>query len=98
MHIGSVADIPRDNDETSERMRNRRKHVLKGSYRLPYRISEAIYPISKFIRDNSNEQTDEITPYKGAPPGARPILVYAENDEKMANKIIQIIKAYNLFD
>jgi DNA helicase-2/ATP-dependent DNA helicase PcrA len=98
VHIGSVADIPRDNDETSERMRNRRKHVLKGSYRLPYRISEAIYPISKFIRDNSNEQTDEITPYKGAPPGARPILVYAENDEQMASKIIQIIKAYNLFD
>lgn len=98
VHIGKVADVPRDDDETSERMRNRNYIKLEGSYRLPYRISEAIKPISENIKINGQEDTDIITPYKGAPPGARPILVYAENDAEMAAKIYSIIESYQLFD
>ncbi|WP_299273460.1 UvrD-helicase domain-containing protein [uncultured Psychroserpens sp.] len=97
VHLGKVADIPRDNDETTERMKNRKYHRLKGSYRLPYRISEAIKPISNYIASGS-DHIDIITPYKGAPPGARPILVYAEEDVQMADKVSQIIRAYKLFD
>lgn len=98
VHLGKNADIPRDNDETSERMKNRNYIKLEGSYRLPYRISEAIKPISEKIKSNGQEDTDIITPYKGAPPGARPIFVYAENNKEMANKIVSITKTFEHFD
>jgi superfamily I DNA/RNA helicase len=98
VHLGKNADIPRDNDETSERMKNRNYIKLEGSYRLPYRISEAIKPISEKIKSNGQEDTDIITPYKGAPPGARPIFVYADNDKQMAEKIISITKTYENYD
>jgi hypothetical protein len=97
VHIGKVADIPRDNDETTERMKKRVKHKLKGSYRLPYRISEAIEPVSLQIADG-RDQVDVISPYKGSPPGARPILVFAESSEDMSSKVLEIIDSYNLFD
>ena len=98
VHIGKVSDIPRDTDETTEKMKNRNYIKLDGSYRLPYRISEAIKPVSEHIKVNGQEETDVITPYKGAPPGARPIFIFAENDKEMAIKIIEIIKAYENFD
>ncbi|WP_417371235.1 UvrD-helicase domain-containing protein [Gelidibacter japonicus] len=97
VHIGKVADIPRDNDETTERMRRRIYHRLEGSYRLPYRISEAIKPISTQLAIG-RDQVDVITPYKGSPPGARPIIVYAENEEVMSNKVLHIVDSFNLFD
>ncbi|MBC5836005.1 UvrD-helicase domain-containing protein [Flavobacterium sp. F372] len=98
VHIGKVSDIPRDTDETTERMRNRNYLRLDGSYRLPYRISEAIKRISENIKINGQEDTDVITPYKGAPPGARPILVFADNDVEMSNKIINIANSFKSFD
>jgi DNA helicase II / ATP-dependent DNA helicase PcrA len=98
IHLGTVADIPRDTDESTERMRNRKIIRLEGSYRLPYRISEAIQPLSKYIKVNGNEDTDIITPYKGAPPGARPLIVFADNDSDMSEKVSNIIAAYETFD
>ncbi|MFD2914778.1 UvrD-helicase domain-containing protein [Psychroserpens luteus] len=97
VHLGRVASIPRVDDAKGERMRNRVTHKLDGSYRLPYRISEAIKPLSEAINE-VQEGADIITPYKGAPPGARPILVYAENNQDLAKKIINITKAFNSFD
>lgn len=98
VHIGKVSDIPRDTDETTEKMKNRNYIKLDGSYRLPYRISEAIKQVSENIKINGQEDTDVITPYKGAPPGARPIFVFAENDKEMALKIVEITKAFEHFD
>ena len=98
IHLGKSASIPRDKDETTPKMRNFKKHILEGSYRLPYRISEAIQPISDYIKTDGQDDSDVITPYKGAPPGARPLLVFAENDEDMASKILQIVDSYKLFD
>jgi len=98
IHIGKVADIPRDEDETTERMKNRVFHKLKGSYRLPYRISESLQPISEQIKLNGQENTDVITPYKGAPPGARPILVFANNENEMALKVTSILNSFKVFD
>lgn len=98
VHIGKVSDIPRDTDETTEKMKNRNYIKLDGSYRLPYRISEAIKQVSETIKINGQEDTDVITPYKGAPPGARPIIVFAENDQEMANKVIGITEAFEHFD
>ena len=98
VHIGKVSDVPRDTDETTERMRNRNYIKLDGSYRLPYRISEAIKKISENIKINGQEDTDVITPYKGSPPGARPIFVFAKNDKEMAKKIVEITNAFKYFD
>lgn len=97
IHLGSSADIPRvDND--GERMRNIRKHQLIGSYRLPMNISRAIKPISQSLKDFSNDDIDIITPYKGAPPGVRPILLYAQNDQDMAIKVLDVIDRYKSYD
>ena len=98
VHLGKVSDIPRFEDEKSERMKNRVTHKLEGSYRLPYRISECIKPISESIKLNGQEDADIITPYKGAPPGARPILVYSKDEGEMAKKVLAIVNAYKLFD
>tara|TARA_R110002073_G_scaffold293194_1_gene458710 strand:- start:7649 stop:10108 length:2460 start_codon:yes stop_codon:yes gene_type:complete len=97
VHLGKVAAIPRVDDINRERMRNRITHRLDGSYRLPYRISEAIKPLSEAI-NKVQEGADIITPYKGAPPGARPILVYAESSKDLALKLINISQAFNSFD
>lgn len=95
VHIGQSGTIPRDGD-----MSRRKYHKLKGSYRLPYRISEAIIPLSHYITNNSGDKdvTVEITPYKGAPPGARPIIVYASDDIALANKMVQIKDRYSIFN
>lgn len=95
VHIGQSGIIPRD-----EAMSNRRYHRLIGSYRLPYRISEAIQPISKHISGYSADKdvTLEMTPSKGAPPGARPIFVYGSDNLKLAEKILAIKSSYHLFE
>lgn len=98
VHLGKVADIPRVDTADGSRMRNRITHKLDGSYRLPYRISEAIKPLSESIKLGGQEDADIITPYKGAPPGARPILVFAENAMHMAQKIISVSRSFQHFD
>lgn len=95
VHLGIAAAIPRDVN-----MATRRKFELDGSYRLPVRISECISDLSKAINKHfsNSDGTSNIMPYKGAPPGARPILVYSENYEQSTIKISEILNSYNIYD
>lgn len=89
IQIGNVADIPRIR---TEEMGNRKTHYLKGSYRLPFRISECITKISEAIQDGN-----VITPYKGSPPGARPIVIYAGTPNELKSKIESVYQAYSVY-
>lgn len=92
----SAAKIPR----LEGMMLRRVPHRLHGSYRLPFRISEAIRGISEHISTlyEGDSSAGVISPYKGSPPGARPIVVYAENTAQLADKVSEIIRAYGCFD
>jgi DNA helicase-2/ATP-dependent DNA helicase PcrA len=90
IQIGNVADIPRIR---TEEMYNRKTHHLKGSYRLPFRISECITKISETIQNGN-----VITPYKGSPPGARPIVVFASTPNDLKDKLESIYKIYRIYD
>jgi DNA helicase-2/ATP-dependent DNA helicase PcrA len=103
VHLGRSYFIPKEQD-----MARREIFRLEGSYRLPYRISECIKELSKRIikkhkdkriikkhKDNrDNISPNEITPYKGSPPGARPIVVFANNLDSMSQKIKEIFETY----
>lgn len=89
IQLGSVADVPRADADTMQR---RAIFRLKGSYRLPFRISECIAEISKRI-----ENGNVLSPYKGSPPGARPIVVYGENDNVLAKKVKSICNWYSVY-
>jgi len=95
IHLGTAASIPRD-----EKMIRRQFHRLEGSYRLPVRISESIVKISEAIvrRFGNNEGALKITPFKGSPPGSRPIVVYGNNTEDLAVKVLEIYNAYKIYD
>jgi DNA helicase-2/ATP-dependent DNA helicase PcrA len=95
IHIGNSSKIYRDAS-----MSKREFHRLKGSYRLPVRISECIEEIPKSIatKRKNEEGVNEITPYKGSPPGARPIIVYADTLEKIVVKIKAIFECYKVYD
>ncbi len=95
VHLGTTARIPRD-----ERMDTRRFFRLDGSYRLPVRISEAIKGLSNALvtKFGNDEGVIDITPYKGSPPGSRPIAVYAENCNILADKIKAIFAEYRIYD
>jgi DNA helicase II / ATP-dependent DNA helicase PcrA len=99
VHIGKTASAPREDEifQGAQKMNNREIKRLDGSYRLPFRISECIKPLSVFIK-GSEKDTDIITPYKGAPPGARPIVVYAKSTEEMKDKLLWIFWHYQIFD
>jgi DNA helicase-2/ATP-dependent DNA helicase PcrA len=97
VHIGSVSDIPRLDNTDGERMFNRKSHELLGSYRLPFRITECIKPISSHIKLNNHAEASELVAYKGSPPGARPILVYGENEQELAMQIFEIANAYKSY-
>lgn len=98
VHLGSSSDIPRQDNSESERMNNRKMYTLEGSYRLPYRISECVRPLSKYIIENSNPTGSEMSSYRGAPPGARPIFVSANTTDEMAQKIISITDIYSNYE
>lgn len=89
IQIGNVADIPRIR---TEEMSNRKTHNLKGSYRLPFRISECVTKISTIIQNGSI-----ITPYKGSPPGARPIVIYAGTPNELKSKIESVYNVYKVY-
>lgn len=95
IHIGKSASIPRFED-----MARRQFHRLEGSYRLPVRISEAIKPISEAIQlsFNNEDGVGVITPYKGSPPGARPIVVYSPSIDTLAEKIQKVLEIYSIYD
>ncbi len=98
VHIGKSADSPRDDANSGERMRNFKRHILEGSYRLPYRISECIKPVSQKIKLQDHEEADVITPYKGSPPGARPIVIYADSNDEAAKKVLSALTSFASFD
>lgn len=81
-------------------MKYRRNHRLEGSYRLPVRISEAIQEVSKALvqKFSNDEGVNHITPYKGSPPGARPIIVYGTDEIVIASKVKAIFDTYQIFD
>lgn len=95
IHLGLAARIPRD-----QNMLTRKNHKLEGSYRLPVRISECISGLAQAINKHfsNSEGTSNIIPYKGAPPGARPIVVYGEKQEDLIPKLENIIGHYKIFD
>jgi hypothetical protein len=95
INLGSALHIPRVDDP---RMGNFSKKKLEGSFRLPFRVSECIKPLSEIINLKFGEreglQADVINPYKGAPPGSRPIFVFAQDTNTAATKIKEIFSAY----
>jgi hypothetical protein len=95
VHLGTAARIPRD-----ERMNRRQFYRLEGSYRLPVRISECIKKLSEAIveRFGNDEGATDITPYKGSPPGSRPIVVYGQSYVEVAEKIKQVFNKYKIYD
>ena len=95
IHLGTTARIPRD-----EKMLRRQFHRLDGSYRLPVRISECIKKLSEAIveRFGNDEGATSITPYKGSPPGSRPIVVYGATHLELAEKIKEIFLSYKIYD
>ena len=99
VHLGASAGSPRVDESfiDRERQKNFLTKKLEGSYRVPFRISECIQPLSKHIRIDSID-AQIITPYKGSPPGARPIVVYASTSKEMSNKITWVIHYYKPFN
>ncbi|AEE52604.1 UvrD-helicase domain-containing protein [Haliscomenobacter hydrossis] len=95
INIGHSLYIPRSDDPT---MKNIKKKPLEGSFRLPFRVSECIKPLSVNInrRFGAREgfQPIDIIPYKGAPPGSRPLFIYAKDTETAAIKIKEVFFAY----
>jgi len=95
INLGSALHIPRADDS---RMGNFAKKKLEGSFRLPFRVSECIKPLSEIINRKFGEregiQADIINPYKGAPPGSRPIFVFAEDTNSAAEKVNEIFLTY----
>lgn len=93
INLGSALHIPRADDQ-----RNFVKKRLEGSFRLPFRVSECIRPLSEIISQKFGEregiQADIINPYKGAPPGSRPIFVFSKDTNAAATKIKDIFFAY----
>lgn len=96
LSLGTSLYYPmRSEDGTMNRFESKR---LTGSYRLPMRISECIRPFSEMVSAKFQEKlgvrADIITPFKGAPPGSRPILIYATDTQSAADKVTEAFKAY----
>ncbi len=98
IQLGTALYIPKAEDVM---MGNWENNFLEGSYRLPFRISEAIFDLSKQIntRFGTREglEVSIISPYRGAPPGSRIIFLYAESELKMVQKIKCVYKDYKIF-
>lgn len=78
------------------------KIKLSGSFRLPFLISAAVMPLSQainseFKKRKASGDTEIISPYKGSPPGARPIIVYGKDCSSVALKIRDIFIRYRIF-
>lgn len=97
IHLGTSSKVPR-----SEGMKNFQKKPLEGSYRLPFRISECISRVSDKInqkrkKNENNESGNIINPFKGSPPGARPIIFYASTIRDIKIKIQSIFNTYKIY-
>jgi DNA helicase-2/ATP-dependent DNA helicase PcrA len=99
INIGTTARIPKP---MNVNMSNFQKVFLRGSFRLPFRISQCIKVLSETIKEKFNQtgNTDvyEIIPYKGAPPGARPIIVKGNTVQRVALKIKEVFETYQIYD
>ena len=96
VHLGSTSAIPRfshSDGDRGERQRNIDYRQLDGSYRLPLSISRCIQPLTESIKLKQSDAT-VIRPYKGAPPGARPVVIAAQDDRMMAQKILEALKRF----
>jgi DNA helicase-2/ATP-dependent DNA helicase PcrA len=94
MGLAATTTLPK-----SSRQKNRKTHELKGSYRLPLRVSESLIPLSRRIQDKRRPCKDGLPvsaqlPYRGAPVGARPIVLWAESQEAMAKKVREVMSLY----
>jgi DNA repair photolyase len=93
INLGTALHIPRTDEQ-----RNFLRKRLEGSFRLPFRVSECIRPLSELINQKFGERdgirADIINPYKGAPPGSRPIFVFAQDTNSAASKISEIFFTY----
>lgn len=102
IHLGTSArvDSIREVIRRGRDLDNIKWYYLEGSYRLPVRISEAILSISKAIntRFNKERAASVITPYKGSPPGSRPIVVYGATNREVAEKIQAVFEQYKIYD
>jgi DNA helicase II / ATP-dependent DNA helicase PcrA len=97
VRLGASYGIPR----ASEAQKPRKIHRLEGSYRLPLRISECIYTLSEKIKAKHPPRDvgpELIVPYKGGPPGARPIVVYAQKLNDMCRKLVAVIDQYSGYE
>lgn len=98
IQLGTSLYIPKPSDVLIGNWKN---HFLEGSYRLPFRISEAIQQLSKNINIRFGKREDVevsvITPYRGAPPGARVIFVYADSLIQMVDKVKAIYQDFKIF-
>ena len=101
VQLGRSANIEliREAIREGRSMRDISWHYLSGSYRLPLRICEAVKYISQHIHLSykKNRAASVLIPYKGAPPGARPIIVYGKNTKEVADKIREIFQQYSCF-
>lgn len=102
VHLGTSARVEsiREVIRGGRELDNIQWTFLEGSYRLPVRISEAIQGISKAINKKFNEEkaASIITPYKGSPPGARPIIVFGNSSAELTDKVVEIFKSYKIYD
>ena len=112
VHLGksSGSSLPRYNhffgeeghaSDTITEQSNWKYITFTGSYRLPFRISEALIPLSAAIGATRSKagSDDSISvvlqhPYKGSPPGVRIIIVAADDEGTMAKKIRAIRRVY----
>ncbi|UAY52131.1 UvrD-helicase domain-containing protein [Ferruginibacter albus] len=102
VHLGKSASIEslREAIRGDRQMNDISWNYLDGSYRLPFRICEAIKKISEHIHVSfkGNHAARVLTPYKGAPPGARPIIVLGKDETDISSKILQIINQYQIYN
>lgn len=101
VHLGKSANIDtlREAIREGRTMNDIKWNYLDGSYRLPFRICEAVKRISEYINLSfkKNKAASILTPYKGAPPGTRPIIVYGKNEKDISIKITDILERYKDF-
>ena len=94
INLGAALHIPKEDGQLKFK-----KLKLEGSFRLPFRVSECIKPLSESIGKKFGKregiEVGVINPYKGAPPGSRPILVFASDTEEASNKVSEIFRAYH---
>lgn len=85
----------RKNDFLDSAMNRWTYDTLDGSYRLPYRISDCLKPLSTKLKENNKGNV--IYSYPGGPPGARPILIKADKLEDCGNKIANMLFFYRYY-